>query len=51
MGGDREVVGEGLDKNNEDLRSVTLGGGMSIASSINNISWVNIKILWEGIEK
>ena len=43
MGGDREVVGEVFEENNDDLRSMTLGGGMSLASSINNICWVNIK--------
>ena len=44
MGGDTEVVGEVFEEeNNDDLRSVTLGQGMSLASSINNICWVNIK--------
>ena len=44
MGGDTEVVREVFEENSDDdLRSVTLGGGMSLASSINNICWVNIK--------
>lgn len=50
MGGDREVVGEVFEENNDDLRSMTLGGGMSLASSINNICWVNIKEDGENID-